>query len=147
MYSLILKTSFNGAWMLLLSGGCSLWVHIRPWVSGRSFANTRVWIKMPSRFLLFVSWNGSIIAGRSWAWKSSSKCQWSSGARAGAELHGCRGQSVFPAGTKTLSPTTPTVHCPPSPTIELNGPQITQLFLYTSLPWQTKGLLLERVRP
>lgn len=28
-----------------------------------------------------------------------------------------------------------------SPTIELNGPQITQLFLYTSLPWQTKGLL------
>ncbi len=34
-----------------------------------------------------------------------------------------------------------------SPTIELNGPQITQLFLYTSLPWQTKGLLLEGLRP
>lgn len=34
-----------------------------------------------------------------------------------------------------------------SPPIELNGPQITQLFLYTSLPWQTKGLLLEGLRP
>lgn len=35
----------------------------------------------------------------------------------------------------------------PGLTSELNGPQITQLFLYTSLPCQTKGLLLEGLRP
>lgn len=34
-----------------------------------------------------------------------------------------------------------------SHTNEMNGPPTTPLFLYTSLPWQTKGLLFEGPRP
>lgn len=66
-------------------------------------------------------------------------------------VHGFRRQTISLPAEKDA--TEQPVHYPAglalslSPTIELNGPQITQLFLYTSLPLQTKGLLLDGLRP
>lgn len=68
----------------------------------------------------------------------------------GTEVHGFRGQTISLAGSSETLLNILSVDrlaLSQSPTIELNGPQITQLFLYTSLPWQTKGLLLEGLRP